>query len=83
MNMNKTVEDRILETYRLAEEYYGEGEVNFVGVKFVKSVGWVAKISFVSDNYSSLTGVDATNAKMALKNLRNRLRKIIKRRDLV
>lgn len=83
MNMNKTVEDRVSEAFKLAEEHYGEGEVLFVGVKFMKNKGWVAKISFEDSRNGSLVAVNATNAKIALKDLRNRLRSMIQRRELV
>ncbi|MDA3946383.1 MAG: hypothetical protein PF439_06860 [Helicobacteraceae bacterium] len=73
--------ERILRIYQLCEEHFGA--VRFVGVKFHSKIGWIAKVQFEDDvDFGNLTadGEDATDA---LRKLKNRVKKIIKRYNLV
>lgn len=73
----KTNSDRILRIHALCEQHFGE--VLFVGVKFHSKIGWVAKAQFSDDNdFGNLTA-DGENATDALRQLKNRIKKIIKR----
>lgn len=74
--MHKTNDDRILRIANLSEDHYGREETLFVGYKYeVASQQWVAKIQLTThDLYES--GNSPTEA---LKALKNRVKKIIKR----
>lgn len=77
----KTNSDRILRIHELCEENFGN--VRFVGVKYHTKIGWVAKVQFEDqDDIGNLTadGEDATDA---LRKLKNRVKKIIKRYNTV
>jgi hypothetical protein len=73
----KSVSERILRIHRMCEEHFGP--VRFVGVKFHSKIGWVAKVQFEeTDDFANLTA-DGEDAIDALRNLKNRVKKIIKR----
>lgn len=77
----KTNSDRIMRIHQLCEEHFGA--VRFVGVKYHSKIGWIAKVQFEeADAFENLTadGKDATDA---LRNLKNRVKKIIKRYNTV
>lgn len=77
----KTNSERILRIHQLCEEHFGA--VRFVGVKFHSKIGWVAKVQFEDNvDFGNLTtdGEDATDA---LRKLKNRVKKIIKRYNVV
>lgn len=77
----KTDSDRIIRIYQLCEEHFGN--VRFVGVKYHKQIGWVAKVQFEDNiNFGNLTA-DGDNSTDALRNLKNRVKKIIKRYNVV
>jgi len=73
--VEKTIESRIQQVYDMAKEHFGD--CRFVGIKYHDKIGWIAKVQFNGD-FENLTaeGKDATDA---IKNLRNRIKKIIKR----
>lgn len=79
MAVKKTNSDRILRIYDLAKSHFGD--VRFVGVKYHAKIGWIAKIQFNGDfeNISS----DGDSAEVALKKLKNRVKKIIERYNMV
>lgn len=80
-NAKKTNSERIMRIYQLSEEHFGA--VRFVGVKFHSKIGWVAKVQFEDNvDFGNLTadGEDATDA---LRKLKNRVKKIIKRYNVV
>jgi len=80
-NDKKTNSDRILRIHQLCQEHFGA--VRFVGVKYHTKIGWVAKVQFEDDvDFGNLTadGKDATDA---LRKLKNRVKKIIKRYNVV
>jgi hypothetical protein len=72
----KTDSDRIKEVYKLCKGHFGD--VRFVGIKYHSQIGWVAKAQFNSDVVGNLTA-DGKTSSDALRNLRNRIKKIIKR----
>jgi len=75
--MKKTNEDRIIRVTELAESHYGTGEVKFVGIKyepFTKNFTAKLKLNSFSSIYES-----ASTAESAIKKLKNRLKKIIRR----
>jgi hypothetical protein len=72
----KTDSDRIKEVYKLCKGHFGD--VRFVGIKYHSQIGWVAKAQFNSDEVGNLTA-DGKTSSDALRNLRNRIKKIIKR----
>ncbi len=77
----KTNSERILRIHQLCEEHFGA--VRFVGVKFHSKIGWIAKVQFEDNvDFGNLTtdGEDATDA---LRKLKNRVKKIIKRYNVV
>ena len=77
----KTNSDRILRIHELCEEYFGN--VRFVGVKYHTKIGWVAKVQFEDqDDIGNLTA-DGDDATDALRKLKNRVKKIIKRYTIV
>jgi hypothetical protein len=75
----KTNTDRIMRIYDLCEEHFGD--VRFVGVKYHKKIGWIAKAQF-DEGFENLTA-DGETSTAALKNLKNRVKKIIKRYNKV
>ena len=77
LNSKKTNSERILRIYDLCEDHFGKGSVRFVGIKFHKQIGWIAKAQF-DEGFESLTA-DGENAVEALRKLKNRVKKIIKR----
>jgi len=78
---NKTNAERILRIVQLCEEYFGN--VRFVGVKYHKKIGWVAKVQFEDNNDIGNLTADGDDDTDALRNLKNRVKKIIKRYNTV
>ena len=72
----KTDSDRILETVNLCQEHFGA--VTFVGLKYHQKLGWIAKAQLDNEDFGNLTA-DGTTSTEAIKKLRNRVKKIIKR----
>lgn len=72
--------DRIKEIYKLCKGHFGD--VRFVGIKYHSKIGWVAKAQFNSDEVGNLTA-DGKTSTDALRSLRNRIKKIIKRYNRV
>ena len=72
----KTDADRIKEIYSLCKGHFGD--VRFVGLKYHSKIGWVAKAQFNGEEVGNLTS-DGKTSSDALRNLRNRIKKIIKR----
>ena len=72
--------DRIKEIYKLCKGHFGD--VRFVGIKYHSQIGWVAKAQFNSENVGNLTA-DGKTSSDALRNLRDRIKKIIKRYNKV
>ncbi|TKI70851.1 hypothetical protein FCU45_00215 [Sulfurimonas crateris] len=79
MAYKKTNSDRIKRIYQLCEDHFGG--IVFVGVKFHKKIGWIAKAQF-DGSFENLTA-DGETSTEALKNLKNRVKKIIKRYNSV
>lgn len=75
MAENKTNTERIMRIYELCEDHFGD--VRFVGIKYHKKIGWIAKVQF-DGAFESLTSDGETSIE-ALRNLKNRVKKIIKR----
>ena len=75
----KTDADRIKEIYKLVKGHFGD--VQFVGVKYHNKIGWIAKAQ-LGYSFENLTADGATSTE-ALKKLRNRVKKIIKRYNAV
>ena len=71
----KTNTDRIKRIFDLCEDHFGD--VRFVGIKYQRKIGWVAKAQF-EDGFENLTADGETSVE-ALRNLKNRVKKIIKR----
>lgn len=67
--------DRIREIYRLCKGHFGD--VRFVGIKYHNKIGWIAKAQ-LGDDFENLTA-DGETSTDALRKLRNRVKKIIKR----
>ena len=77
----KTNTERILRIHELCTQHFGE--VLFVGIKYHTKIGWIAKAQFSEDNdFGNLTA-DGNDATDALKKLKNRIKKIIKRYNQV
>lgn len=76
----KTDSDRIEEIYKLCQGHFGE--IRFVGIKFHSQIGWIAKAQFNTETVNNLTA-DGKTSSDALRNLRNRIKKIIKRYNRV
>lgn len=72
----KTDADRIKEIYKLCKGHFGE--VAFVGIKYHTKLGWIAKAQFNNEDFGNLTA-DGPTSSDALRKLRNRVKKIIKR----
>ena len=79
MAEKKTNSDRIKRIYELCDEHFGD--IRFVGVKYHKKIGWVAKAQF-NDDFENLTA-DGETSTEALRKLKNRVKKIIKRYNVV
>lgn len=79
MAYKKTNSDRIKRIYQLCEDHFGG--IVFVGVKFHKKIGWIAKAQF-DGSFENLT-TDGETSTEALKKLKNRVKKIIKRYNSV
>jgi len=77
----KSDSDRIKRIHELCQEHFGS--VRFVGVKYHTKIGWVAKVQFEDDVYFGNLTADGENATDALRNLKNRVKKIIKRYNVV
>jgi hypothetical protein len=75
----KTDADRIKEIYKLCKGHFGD--VQFVGIKYHNKIGWIAKAQLGSD-FENLTA-DGKTSTDALKKLRDRVKKIIKRYNRV
>ena len=73
---DKTDSDRITEIYKLCKGHFGD--VRFVGIKYHSQIGWVAKAQFNTEEVGNLTS-DGETSSDALRTLRNRIKKIIKR----
>jgi len=71
--------DRIKEIYKLCKGHFGD--VQFVGMKYHNKIGWIAKAQ-LGDNFENLTA-DGSTSTEALKKLRSRVKKIIKRYNAV
>jgi hypothetical protein len=71
--------DRIKEIYKLCKGHFGD--VQFVGIKYHNKIGWIAKAQ-LGDNFENLTADGATSTD-ALRKLKNRVKKIIKRYNAV
>ena len=71
----KTDSDRIKETYKLCKGHFGD--VQFVGIKYHNKMGWIAKAQ-LGEDFENLTA-DGKTSSDALRNLRSRVKKIIKR----
>lgn len=76
----KTDADRIEEIFKLCKNHFGD--VRFVGIKYHSQIGWIAKAQFNSDEVGNLTS-DGKTSSEALRSLRNRIKKIIKRYNRV
>ena len=75
----KTDADRIKETYKLCKGHFGD--VQFVGIKYHNKIGWMAKAQ-LGEDFENLTA-DGLTSSDALRNLRARVKKIIKRYNRV
>ncbi len=75
----KTDADRIKEIYKLTKGHFGD--VKFVGIKYHTKIGWMAKAQ-LGDGFENLTA-DGKTSSDALRNLRSRVKKIIKRYNRV
>ena len=75
----KTDADRIKEIYKLCKSHFGD--IRFVGIKYHKKIGWIAKAQ-LEDDFENLTG-DGKDSTDALRQLRDRVKKIIKRYNAV
>jgi hypothetical protein len=73
--IEKTDSDRIKEVYKLCKGHFGD--VQFVGIKYHNKIGWMAKAQ-LGDDFENLTA-DGKTSSDALRNLRSRVKKIIKR----
>jgi hypothetical protein len=71
----KTDNQRIKEIYKLCKGHFGD--IRFVGIKYHKKIGWIAKAQF-DDGFENLTA-DGASSTEALRKLKNRVKKIIKR----
>jgi endonuclease V-like protein UPF0215 family len=83
MSYKKTNAERITRILELCEENFGKGSVRFVGVKFMRQIGWVAKVQFEDDIYFGNLTADGNDDTDALRKLKNRVKKIIKRYNTV
>jgi len=72
---DKMDSDRIKEIYKLCKMHFGG--IKFVGIKYHSKIGWMAKAQF-DEGFENLTA-DGDTSTDALRKLRNRVKKIIKR----
>ncbi len=77
--IEKTDADRIQEIYKLCQGHFGD--VRFVGVKYHDKIGWIAKAQ-LGEDFENLSA-DGKTSTDALKKLRSRVKKIIKRYNAV
>ena len=75
IKVEKTDADRIKEVYKLCKGHFGD--VRFVGIKYHDKIGWIAKAQ-LGDDFENLTA-DGKTSTDAIKKLRSRVKKIIKR----
>ncbi len=78
---HKTNSDRILRIHQLCQDNFGD--VRFVGVKYHTAIGWVAKVQFEDNIYFGNLTADGDDSTDALRKLKNRVKKIIKRYNAV
>ena len=71
----KTDAQRIKEIYKLSKEHFGD--ILCVCVGYERKIGWIAEAKF-NDDFHDLN-VEASSSIEALKKLKNRIKKIIKR----
>ena len=71
--------DRIKEIYKLCKGHFGD--VRFIGIKYHNKIGWMAKAQ-LGDDFENLTA-DGESSTDALRKLRARVKKIIKRYNRV
>ncbi len=71
----KTDAQRIEEVYSLCKGHFGD--VQFVGMKYHNKIGWIAKAQ-LGEDFENLTS-DGVTSTDALRKLKNRVKKIIKR----
>jgi len=71
--------DRIKEIYKLCKGHFGD--VRFVGIKYHNKIGWMAKAQ-LGDDFENLTA-DGKTSTDALRKLRDRVKKIMKRYNRV
>ena len=76
---DKLDSERIREIYKLCKGHFGD--VRFVGIKYHSKIGWMAKAQ-LGDEFENLTA-DGKTSTDALRNLRARVKKIIKRYNKV
>ncbi len=76
---DKLDSERIREIYKLCKGHFGD--VRFVGIKYHSKIGWMAKAQ-LGDDFENLTA-DGKTSTDALRNLRARVKKIIKRYNKV
>jgi len=72
---DKLDSERIREIYKLCKGHFGD--VRFVGIKYHSKIGWMAKAQ-LGDDFENLTA-DGKTSTDALRKLRDRVKKIIKR----
>ncbi len=72
---DKADSDRIKEIYKLSKGHFGD--IRFVGIKYQTKIGWMAKAE-LGEDFENLTA-DGKTSTDALRNLRARVKKIIKR----
>jgi len=72
---DKQDSDRIKEIYKLCKAHFGD--VRFVGIKYHRKIGWMAKAQ-LGDGFENLTA-DGETSSDALRKLRARVKKIMKR----
>lgn len=75
----KTNTERIKRIYELCEDHFGD--IRFVGIKYHKKIGWIAKAQF-DEGFESLTADGETSVE-ALRKLKKRVKKIINRYNKV
>ncbi len=83
MAKEKTNAERILRIIELCEELFGKGSVRFVGVKYHLKIGWVAKVQFEENIYFGNLTADGDDDTEALRKLKDRVKKIMKRYNTV
>lgn len=67
---------RIEKIVKKVTDHYGT-DIQFVGVKYDPSIGWIAKVKLYS--FPSLSGMSTTSSEKALRRLDKRIDKIIDR----